>query len=132
MKIDPGVKIPYDTIRGSGSSWNLAFCGPNNVLQTLQIIKCFWKKNPINFLFRVQISPRSCIMDFFLQFLFWIFQSRLLMDSPPYLNKNKFLRTTRAMVKALLSKLKLLKIFCWLCPFLFHNTLACVGFFYYQ
>jgi hypothetical protein len=26
---------------------------------------CCWKKNPINFLFRVQISPRSCIMDCF-------------------------------------------------------------------
>ena len=24
---------------------------------------CFWKKNLINFLFRVQISPRPCIMD---------------------------------------------------------------------
>ena len=55
----------------SGSSWNLAFCGPKNVLQRLQIIKCFWKKNPINFLFRVQISPRSCIMDCFPQFLFF-------------------------------------------------------------
>ena len=39
-----------------GSSWNLACCGPKNVLQRLQNIKCFWKKNPINF--RVQISPR--------------------------------------------------------------------------
>jgi hypothetical protein len=38
-----------------GSSWNLAFCGPKNVLPRLQNIKCFWKKNPIN---RVQISPR--------------------------------------------------------------------------
>jgi hypothetical protein len=43
-----------------------------NVLQRLQNIKCFWKKNPINF--RVQISPRPCIMDFFPQFLYWIFQ----------------------------------------------------------
>jgi hypothetical protein len=34
-------------------TWNLAFCGPKNVLQRLQNIKCFWKKNPINF--RVQI-----------------------------------------------------------------------------
>ena len=41
---------------GGGSSWNLAFCGPKNVLQRLQNIRCFWKKNPINF--RVQISPR--------------------------------------------------------------------------
>jgi hypothetical protein len=41
---------------GGGSSWNLAFFGPKNVLQRLQNIKCFWKKNPINF--RVQISPR--------------------------------------------------------------------------
>ena len=56
------------------SSWNLAFCGPKNVLQRLQNIKCFWKKNTINFLFRVQISPRPCIMDFFPQFLYWIFQ----------------------------------------------------------
>jgi hypothetical protein len=39
-----------------GSSWNLAFCGPKNVLQRLQNVKCFWKKNPINF--RVQTSPR--------------------------------------------------------------------------
>ena len=30
----------------------------------MQNIKCFWKKNPINFLFRVQISPRPCIMEF--------------------------------------------------------------------
>jgi hypothetical protein len=45
-----GAKLP-------GSSWNLAFCGPKKVLQRLQIIKWFWKKNPINFLFRVQISP---------------------------------------------------------------------------
>ena len=41
---------------GGGSSWNLAFCGTKNVLQRLENIKCFWKKNPINF--RVQISPR--------------------------------------------------------------------------
>jgi hypothetical protein len=33
---------------GGGSSWNLAFCGPTNVLQRLQNIKCFWTKNPIN------------------------------------------------------------------------------------
>ena len=46
-----------------GISWNLVFCGPKNVLQRLQNIKCLWKKNPINFLFRVQISPRPCIMD---------------------------------------------------------------------
>ena len=42
-------KIRLRAIRGSGcgSSWNLAFCGPKNVLQRLEIIKCFWKKNPI-------------------------------------------------------------------------------------
>ena len=45
---------------GGGSSWNLAFCGPKNVLQRLHNIKCFWKKNPINF--RVQISPRAKTM----------------------------------------------------------------------
>jgi hypothetical protein len=50
-----GAKLP-------GSSWNLAFCGPKKVLQRLQIIKWFWKKNPINFLFIVQISPRSFVV----------------------------------------------------------------------
>jgi hypothetical protein len=42
------------------SSWNLAFCGPKYVLQRLQNIKCFWKKNPSKF--RVQISPRAKTM----------------------------------------------------------------------
>jgi hypothetical protein len=60
--------------RGGGSSWNLAFCGPNNVLQRLQNIKCFWKKNPINE-FRFHQEWRPCIMPGFPpQFLYWIFQ----------------------------------------------------------
>jgi hypothetical protein len=38
------LKIRLRAIRGpgSGSSWNLAFCGPKNVLQRLENIKCFW------------------------------------------------------------------------------------------
>ena len=57
-----GAKLP-------GSSWNLAFCGPKKVLQRLQIIKWFWKKNPINFLFRVQISPRSFVVFCFFLYI---------------------------------------------------------------
>jgi hypothetical protein len=56
------------TSPGGGSSWNLAFCEPKNVLQILQNIKCFWKKNPINFLFRVQISPRVFPPNFFIEY----------------------------------------------------------------
>ena len=129
---------------GGGSSWNLAFCGPKNVLQRLQNIKCFWKKNPINF--RVQISPRVKTMH-----NAWIFppisslnisvyrlQPRLFIDSPPYLRKNqknqKELRfRSYAWPSHCYQSLNFSKFFCWLCPFLFHNILACVFFLlYYQ
>ena len=69
------LKIRLRAIRGpgGGSSWNLAFCGPKNVLQRLQNIKCFWKKNPINF--RVQISPRVKTMH-----NSWIFPPNFLIE----------------------------------------------------
>jgi hypothetical protein len=67
------------------------FDSAKNVLQRLQNIRCFWKKNPINF--RVQISPRVKTMH-----NAWIFppisllnisvyrlQPRLFIDSLPYL-----------------------------------------------
>ena len=80
---------------GGGSSWNLAFCGPKNVLQRLQNIKCFWKKNPINF--RVQISPRVKTMHnawisppiSLLNISVYRLQPRLFIDNLPYLKKNQ-------------------------------------------
>ena len=80
---------------GGGSTWNLAFCGPKNVLQRLQNIKCFWKKNPINF--RVQISPRvktmhnACIFPpiSLLNISVYRLQPTLFIDSLPYLKKNQ-------------------------------------------
>jgi hypothetical protein len=82
------LKIRLRAIRGpgSGSSWNLAFCGPKNVLQRLENIKCFWKKNPINF--RVQISPRVKTMHppppiSLLNISVYRLQPRLFIDSLP-------------------------------------------------
>ena len=81
---------------GGGSSWNLAFCRPKNVLQRLQNIKCFWKKNPINF--RVQISSRVKTMHnawippspiSLLNISVYRLQPRLFIDSLPYLKKTK-------------------------------------------
>ena len=60
-------------------------------------------------------------------------QPRLFIDSPSYLKKtNK--RTIKSYSSAArpshcYQSLNFSKLFCWHCPFLFHNTLACVFFF---
>ena len=78
---------------GGGSSWNLAFCGPKNVLQRLQNIKYFWKKNPINS--SVFTEWRPCIMPGFsppislLNISVYRLQPRLFIDSLPYLKKTQ-------------------------------------------
>jgi hypothetical protein len=104
------------------SSWNLAFCGPKNVLQRLQNIKCFWKKNTINFLFRVQISPRPCIMDFSPQFLYWIFQLTDFSQDYSWI-------VCHILTKPLLSNLKLLKILLLALSFSF-SQYVCVFFYF--
>ena len=134
-------------VRGPGgrSSRNFAFCGPKNVLQRLQNSKCFWKKNPINF--RVQISPRVKTMHnawippspiSLLNISVYRLQPRLFIDSSPYLKKNQKDQNelrfhSYAWPSHCYQSLNFSKFFCWLCPFLFHNILACVFFLlYYQ
>jgi hypothetical protein len=55
-------------------------------------LSVFERKIPLTFSFRVQISPRPCIMDFFppislLNISLYRLQPRLFMDSLPYLLK---------------------------------------------
>ena len=78
---------------GGGSSWNLAFCRPKNVLQRQQKIKCFERKIPLTLEFRFHQEWRACIMPgvsppiSLLNISVYRLQPRLFIDSLPCLKE---------------------------------------------
>ena len=86
----------------------------------------------------VQISPRVKTMHnawipspiSLLNISVYRLQPRLFMDSLPYLKKNQKDHKKLRFHSYCYQSLNFSKFFCWLCPFLFHNTLACVVFFF--